>query len=182
MLLVLLRAVVAAREGKDQRIVALQLAQAADGAGVVGQLVVGKGGSGNDVGTHDVPPSSSRCNKDWNAAGVVAPVETPGPQGLSRARRVARRATLSAPSRKGSGHAVRHGRAGEHRRHPALLRGPRHRSADRSHPRLPAERAGLGAAGAGVARHRFPGHRLRSARLRQVQPAERRLRLQHVRG
>ena len=42
MLLVLLRAVVAAREREDQRVLALQLAQLARRVRVIGQLVVGK--------------------------------------------------------------------------------------------------------------------------------------------
>ena len=52
MLLVLLRAVVAAREREDQRVVALQLAELARRVRVVGQLVVGKRAAGHDVGTH----------------------------------------------------------------------------------------------------------------------------------
>src|SRR5262249_15790178 len=48
---------------KDQWIVARKLAQPAHCVRVVGQLVVGKGGSRHDVGTHDLPPSSSRCPK-----------------------------------------------------------------------------------------------------------------------
>ena len=49
---VLLGAVVAAREREDQGFVALQLAELAGGFGVVGELVVGKGGAGDDVGAH----------------------------------------------------------------------------------------------------------------------------------
>ena len=52
MLLVLLGAVVAAREREDQRVVALQLAEPPHGVRVVGQLVVGKDASGHDVGTY----------------------------------------------------------------------------------------------------------------------------------
>ena len=51
-LLVLLRAVVAAREREDQRVVALDLAEPPRDAVLVGQLVVGEGGAGNDVGAH----------------------------------------------------------------------------------------------------------------------------------
>ena len=51
-LLVLLRAVVAAGEREDQRIAALEFTQRADGVGVVGQRVVGEGAAGDDVGTH----------------------------------------------------------------------------------------------------------------------------------
>src|SRR6185312_7251506 len=52
MLLVLFRAIVAAGEREDQRVVALQLAEPAHGIGVVGQLVVGKDPARHDVGTH----------------------------------------------------------------------------------------------------------------------------------
>ena len=51
-LLVLLRAVVAAREREYQRVAALELAEPADGAGVVGQRVIGEYIAGDDVGTH----------------------------------------------------------------------------------------------------------------------------------
>jgi hypothetical protein len=40
---------VAAREREDHRVVALQLAKPARSARIVGQLVVGKGGSGHHV-------------------------------------------------------------------------------------------------------------------------------------
>jgi len=49
-LLVLFRAVLAAREREHQRIAALKLAQRADGAGAVGQRVIGEGAAGDDVG------------------------------------------------------------------------------------------------------------------------------------
>jgi hypothetical protein len=52
MLLVLLRAVVAARERQDQRVVALQLAEPAGRARVIRQLVVGEGGPGHHVSAH----------------------------------------------------------------------------------------------------------------------------------
>src|SRR5262249_8969515 len=52
MLLVLLPAGVAACEREDQRIVPLDVAELPHGARVVGQLVVGKGRAGDDVGTH----------------------------------------------------------------------------------------------------------------------------------
>ena len=48
----LFRAVVAARQGQDQRIAALKLAQRADVAGVVGQRIIGEGTAGDNVGTH----------------------------------------------------------------------------------------------------------------------------------
>ena len=51
-LLVLFRAVVAAGKREDQRIAALEFAQRADRAGVVGQRVIGEDSAGNDVGTH----------------------------------------------------------------------------------------------------------------------------------
>jgi hypothetical protein len=50
-LLVLLGAIVAAREREDQRVIALQLAQPPHGFGVVRQLVVGKDRAGHDVGS-----------------------------------------------------------------------------------------------------------------------------------
>ena len=52
MLLVLLRAVVAPREREDQRVVALQLAEPARRVRVIGQLVIGKRGSGHHVRSH----------------------------------------------------------------------------------------------------------------------------------
>ena len=52
MLLVLLRAVVAAREREDQGIVALQLAELSRSAGVIGQFVVRERPAGCDVGAH----------------------------------------------------------------------------------------------------------------------------------
>src|SRR5215468_5254396 len=55
-LLVLFRAVVAAGEDEDQGVVALELAELAGGAGVVGQRVVGEGAAGDDVGTHGLTP------------------------------------------------------------------------------------------------------------------------------
>ena len=56
MLLVLLRAVVAAREREDQGIVALQLAELSGDVLVVGQLVVGERGAGLDVRAHGRTP------------------------------------------------------------------------------------------------------------------------------
>src|SRR5258705_3328258 len=61
MLLVLLWTVVAAREREDQRIIALQLAELARIARVIGQLVVGKNASRHNVRTHDwTPPMGVR--------------------------------------------------------------------------------------------------------------------------
>ena len=54
MLLVLLRAVVAAGEGEDQRVVALDLAEPPGDVRVVGELVVGERAAGDDVGAHGV--------------------------------------------------------------------------------------------------------------------------------
>src|SRR3954467_9095353 len=51
-LLVLLRAEVAAREREDQGIVALQLAEPSRDIRVIGQLVVRKRAAGGDVGAH----------------------------------------------------------------------------------------------------------------------------------
>src|SRR6476620_2614003 len=92
MLLVLFRAVVAAGEREDQRVVALQLAEPAHGIRVVGQLVVGKDAARHNVGTHadsffnffnqtSISPESSDCKP-------VAPVEVPGvDSGMSCLRR-----------------------------------------------------------------------------------------------
>ena len=62
-LLVLLRAVVAAGQREDQRVAALQLAERADDAGVVRERVVGEDATGNDVGTHGdgLPADVSGC-------------------------------------------------------------------------------------------------------------------------
>src|ERR1700685_3676755 len=46
----------AAREHQNNRVDALQLAEPPSGFGVVGQLVVGKGPAGQDVGAHEVAP------------------------------------------------------------------------------------------------------------------------------
>ena len=51
-LLVLFRAVVAARQGEDQRIAALKLAQRTHGAGVVRESVIREGAARSDVRTH----------------------------------------------------------------------------------------------------------------------------------
>src|SRR4051812_45737991 len=51
-LLVLLRAVVAAGEHEDQGIVALQLAEPSRDARVIGQLVLRERAAGGDIGTH----------------------------------------------------------------------------------------------------------------------------------
>jgi hypothetical protein len=59
-LLVLLGAVVSARQGEDQGIVALDLAELARDAFVVGQLVVGEGSAGGDVTAHDLLLSMCR--------------------------------------------------------------------------------------------------------------------------
>ncbi len=53
-LLVVLRAEVPARQHQDERVVALQLAEPAPRAGVIGQLIVGKPGARNDVCAHDL--------------------------------------------------------------------------------------------------------------------------------
>src|SRR5262249_54719451 len=52
MLLVVLRAEVATREDDDHGIAALELAEAAARLGVIGELVVREGGSGDDVRAH----------------------------------------------------------------------------------------------------------------------------------
>src|SRR4051794_30530878 len=48
----LLRAVMAPRQGEDQGVVALQVAELARNLRVVGQLVVGERRAGDDVGPH----------------------------------------------------------------------------------------------------------------------------------
>src|SRR5690348_1282003 len=52
MLLVLFRAIVAAREREDQRVLALYLAELTLRARVIGQFVVGENGSGHNLRTH----------------------------------------------------------------------------------------------------------------------------------
>src|SRR3954453_20340108 len=59
-LLVLLRAVVAPREGEDQWIVVLELAEPAHRGGVIRQCVVGEGATGSDVGSPGSPAASWR--------------------------------------------------------------------------------------------------------------------------
>jgi len=56
-LLVLFRAVVAARQGEDQRIAALKLAQPAHRAGMVRDSVTGEGAARDDAGTHEMTAS-----------------------------------------------------------------------------------------------------------------------------
>src|ERR1700719_4290118 len=60
MLLVLLRAVVAAREREDQRVVALEFAELPQCARVIGEFVVGENVSCNNVRSH---LSSSRVGR-----------------------------------------------------------------------------------------------------------------------
>jgi hypothetical protein len=50
--LVLFRAIVAARQYEDQRIAALQLAESTNSAGVIEQYVIGEEAAGSDVATH----------------------------------------------------------------------------------------------------------------------------------
>jgi hypothetical protein len=57
MLLMLLGAIMAAREREDERIIALELAEFARCARVIGQFVVGEYASGHDIRTHNwIPP------------------------------------------------------------------------------------------------------------------------------
>src|SRR5579863_7866588 len=56
-LLVLFRTIVAARECQDQRILALDLAERASDAILVGKLVVGECAAGGDVRAHGASPS-----------------------------------------------------------------------------------------------------------------------------
>src|SRR5271169_2922006 len=59
MLLVLLWAIVATRKRQNQRIIALQLAELARCARVIGQFVVGENASGRNIRTHDWTPPVS---------------------------------------------------------------------------------------------------------------------------
>ena len=72
-------------------------------------------------------------------------------------------------------HAHRHRRPGELGRDRDPLRGSWHRPARRAHPQGPAQRPRLGQASPGPAGGRPPGHHLRPARVRPVQPAHHRL-------
>src|SRR6202034_4465772 len=88
---VLFRAVVAPRKRNDHRVTALDLAEPADRAGVVGQGVVGKDAAGGDVGTHGMsasrvarPPRHS-CRVRWKdltppAKQIGRPTPTAGAQ------------------------------------------------------------------------------------------------------
>ena len=71
-LLVLLRAVVAAREREDEGVVALQLAEPPRDVRMIGQLVVGERAAGGDVGAHRGSPlcRSGRCRLDELLAAV----------------------------------------------------------------------------------------------------------------
>ena len=78
MLLVLLRAVVAARERQDHRVLALELAEPAGDVLVVGQFVVGERAARDNVSAHSAvlsagciafPPGSP-------TGAVIAPVRT----------------------------------------------------------------------------------------------------------
>ena len=97
----------------------------------------------------------------------------PGSWSAARGRRVAVTGRIS--------HAHGHRRPGKQLRHRDLLRGSRRRPAGGADPRVPAQRPGLGQAGPGPAGGRVPGHHLRPARVRQVQPAGRWRRLRYLR-
>jgi hypothetical protein len=73
-LLVFLGTEVAAGEREDQRVAALQLAERADGAGVVGQRVVREHAAGDDVRTHEV---STGAGSDSPHRPVPAPPVAP---------------------------------------------------------------------------------------------------------
>src|ERR1700750_1956591 len=85
-----LRAVVAARQGQDHWIVPLDLAQRADGVGVVGERVVGEDAAWPDVGTHSLTASlaqttSTHClsvccrlRRRSQFSAQIAPVSVPG--------------------------------------------------------------------------------------------------------
>src|SRR3954449_1730204 len=74
-LLVLLRAVVAAREREDQRIVALELAEPARRSRVIGQLVVREHAAGCDVGAHQ-STSGVRVRQRSRRMPLIAPVDS----------------------------------------------------------------------------------------------------------
>src|ERR1700689_1178542 len=59
MLPMLLGAIVAARQSEDERVIALQRAEIAQGARVIGQFVVRENASGHDIRTHDWTPPVS---------------------------------------------------------------------------------------------------------------------------
>ena len=119
------------------------------------------------------------------------PVATPPDQGLRpgvpRARCAVPGASLrrepvnQLPATGRTSHARSHRRPRELRRHRDPLRRPRRWPARGADPRLPAQRPRLGQAGPGPAGRRAPGHHLRPARVRPVQPAGHRLRLRHLR-
>ena len=81
-LLVLLRAVVAAREREDEGVVALQLAEPPRDVRMIGQLVVGERAAGGDVGAHRGDPlgRSGRCRLDE----LLAPSRAPCTASLGR--------------------------------------------------------------------------------------------------
>src|SRR3954463_16582705 len=86
-LLVLLGAVVPAREREDQGVVALDLAELSRKALVIGQLVVGEGAAGGDVAAHDlllslVAPSRER----WPRSPRLRAWRSTGPDPWSAAR------------------------------------------------------------------------------------------------
>src|SRR5262249_24844317 len=56
MLLVLLGTVVPARKRENQRIIALQFAELALFAGVIGHLVIGENSAGHNIRTHGLTP------------------------------------------------------------------------------------------------------------------------------
>src|SRR5690348_4063351 len=71
-LLVFLRAVVAAGKREDHRVVALKFAEGADRAGVIGKRVVREEPPGHDVGTHGLlrtTLASSRPSLRWLPSG-----------------------------------------------------------------------------------------------------------------
>ena len=72
-------------------------------------------------------------------------------------------------------HAHGHRRPGKQLRHRDPLRGSWRRPAGGVDPRLSAQRPCLGRAGPGTAQGRLPGHHLRPARVRSVQPASHRV-------
>src|SRR5205823_951001 len=80
-LLVVLRAVMATREHENQRVVALQLAQATTGLGVVRQLIVGEGPAWRDISAHRVLLFrylvGSSVAVGWRLSCLIAPVRRP---------------------------------------------------------------------------------------------------------
>ena len=134
--------------------------------------VPGAGRPAADRGTRPGSVRAMRCPERDPGFSTSRRRNRPAP-GPRRGRRVAINGRRT--------HAHSHRRPGELLRHRDPLRGPRRRPAGGADPRVPAQRPSLGQAGPGPAGGRPPGHHLRPARVRPVQPAGHRLRLRHLR-